>query len=180
MKNRKTIDIIAATKFKKLSLNENKVSTVCKLLKEKLQIKNAALVYQFVNLFNLSPLKSSTLSYIKRCFTIVSDNESFLELELYLISKILTSSGLLITSEIEVFKVVDRWLNYNIEERSKYAEDLLLKVRLHLLSTETLRYLLIDSELFEKDDGCVKILNKVLECKEKKLNKCSSNFHTSI
>ena len=111
MKNQKTIDIIAATKFKKLSLNENKVSTVCKLLKEKLQIKNAALVYQFVNLFNLSTLKSSTLSYIKRCFTIVSDNESFLELELYLISKILTSSGLLITSEIEVFKVVDRWLN---------------------------------------------------------------------
>ena len=91
MKNRKTIDKIAATRSKKLFLNENKVSTVCKLLKEKLQIKNAALVYQFVNLFNLSTLKSSTLSYIERWFTIVSDNEKFFELEYNLISKILSS-----------------------------------------------------------------------------------------
>ena len=45
MKNRKTIDTIAATRFNKLSLNENKVSTVCKLLKEKLQINNAVFVY---------------------------------------------------------------------------------------------------------------------------------------
>ena len=108
MKNRKIADIIAVTRLKKLSLNENAVSKICSILKENVQIKNASSVYQFVNLFNLSGLKNSTLSYIERCFTIVSDDESFLELEFSCISKILVSSELLTTSEIEVFKVANR------------------------------------------------------------------------
>ena len=92
-------------------------------------------------MFNLSSFKNLTLSYIQRCFTIVSDDESFLELELKLISKILASSVLMITTEVKVFYAVDRWLNHNIEERSKHTKDLLLKVRLYLLSTETIRHL---------------------------------------
>ena len=137
--NRKVSGIFTATRFNKLSLNNNAVNTICKILKEKLHIKNAASVYQFVNLFNLLSLQNSTLSYMERCFTIVSDNEKFFELEYNFVLKILSSSKLLITSEIEVFKVANRWLNHNIEERSKYAEDILLKVRLQLLSTETIK-----------------------------------------
>ena len=143
MKNRKIADIIAVTRLKKLFLNEIAVSKICSILKEKVLIENAFSVYQFVNLFNFSTLKSSTFSYIERCFTIVSDDESFLDLEHKLISKILASSNLLITSEIEVLKVANSWLNHNSKERSQYAEDLLLKVRLHLLSTETIKYLLM-------------------------------------
>ena len=145
MKSRKMSDIIAITRLNKFSFNKCSVSTICTILKEKVKIENAALVYQFVNLFNLTSLKNSTRRYIERCFTIVSDNESFLELEYKIISKILASSKLLITSEIEVFKVANRWLNHNIEERSKYAGNLLLKVRLHLLSTETINHILNNS-----------------------------------
>ena len=74
-------EIFTATRINKLSLNKNAVSTICTILKDKVHIKNAAFVYQFVNVFNLSSLKNSTTSYIERCFTIVGDNESFLELE---------------------------------------------------------------------------------------------------
>ena len=94
-----------------------------------------------MNLFNSSSLQNSTNSYIKRCFTFLNNNEQFLELEYNFFSKILASSGLLITSEIEVFYAADKWLNHNIEERSKYAENLLLKVRLQLPSIETIRHL---------------------------------------
>ena len=176
---KKMTEIFTATRFNKFTLNENAVSTISKILRENLQIKNAASVYKFVNLFNLTNLKNSTFSYIERCFTIVSENKNFLELEYNLMSKILASSELLITSEIEVFKVVNRWLNHDIEERSKYTEDLYLKVRLHFLSTETLKCLLNDEKLFEKDECCVKILNKLLDCKEKKLYNFSSNYHTT-
>ena len=84
----------------------------------------------------------------------------------------------MITSEIEVFKVATRWLNHNLEERSKYAEDLILKIRLHLLPTETLRYLLKNSKNFTTHSGCVKVLNKILECRVKKLFKSLSCYHT--
>ena len=179
MKNRKIIDIITATRFNKLSLNENAVSPICKFLKEKLQIKNAASIYQFVNMFNLSSLENSALSYIERLFTIVSDNDSFLDIEYNLISKIFASSELLVTSEIEVYKAVERWLNHKFEERSKHAEDLLLKVRLPLLSTNTIRHLLKDSTHLTKADGCVKILNKMLDHRVDCFYKSSSNYHTS-
>ena len=102
-----------------------------------------------------------------------------MDLEYNLISKILASSELLITSEIEVFKVANSWLNHNNKERSKYAKGLLLKVRLPLLSTETIRHLLLDSKCFEKNDSCVKFLNKILKCKVNDFYKCSSNYHTS-
>ena len=167
MMKRKITETVKAIRFNKLYLNKNAVSTICTILKEKLQIKNAASVYQSVNLFNFSSLESTILSYIQRCFTILSDNEKLLELEFSLVFKILSSSELLITSEIEVFKYADRWLNHNIEERSKYAEDLLFKVRLPLLSTETIKQLLNDSTYFKTDDGCVKILLKMLSCREK-------------
>ena len=91
-------------------------------IKEKLQVKNAASVYQFSTIFHLPSLQKATLSYIERCFTIVSDTESFVHLNFTSLSKVLTRSGLLITSEIEVFKAADKWLDHNIKERSKYAK----------------------------------------------------------
>ena len=127
MKNRKVTEIITAIRLNKLSLNQKGCSIIWKTLKEKLKINNAASVYQLVNFFNLSSLKNSTISHIERVFTIVSDDKSFLELELDFISKILASSELLVNSEIEILKVANIWLNHNIEERSKYAEDILLK-----------------------------------------------------
>ena len=57
MKNRETFDLIADTRLKNFSLTENESSKICKVLKEKIQIKSAASVYQFVHLFNLSSLK---------------------------------------------------------------------------------------------------------------------------
>ena len=179
MKNRKITEVLTITRINKLSLNENAYDKIFTVLKQKLQFKKAAFVYQFVNLFNLSSLRNSIFSYIERCFTVVSNNESFLELEYNSVSKLLASSELLITSEIEVFKVTKRWLNYNIEERSKYAKDLYLKSRFHLLSAETIRRLLNDEKFFEKGDCCAEILNQMLDCKFKKLFKFSSYYHTT-
>ena len=68
IKNRKRSEIITVTRITKLSFNKNAVRKICKIFKGKLQIKNAASVYQFLNLFILNSLKNSTLSYVERCF----------------------------------------------------------------------------------------------------------------
>ena len=57
-----------------------------------------------MNLFKTSNLKNSINSYIERCFSIVSDNENFLEKDYKFLSKILASSEFHITLEIEVIK----------------------------------------------------------------------------
>ena len=152
-------------RLNELSLKNYASNKVSKTIKDRIQIDKAASVYKFVNTFNLSSLHKKALRFIERCFTVVSDSESFKQLDYNLISKILASSSLLITSEIEVFNVAERWLNYNIKERCKYAKDILLKVRLHLLSKDTIRQLLDGSKFFKKDNDCIKILNEYLNCK---------------
>ena len=162
--NQSKQNTIKETRINKLSLKKDANSKICTPTFEILQIKNAAIVHQFANLFSLLDLCKTTLRFIECCFTVVSNNESFNQLDYNLISKIFASSSLLITSEIEVFKVAEIWLNYNIKERRKYAKNILLKVRLHLLSKDTLQQLLDDSTFFKKDRVCLKLLNKILNC----------------
>ena len=66
MENRKTTEVVTITRINKLSLNENACDKIFTVLKQKLQLKNSAFLYQFVNLFNLSRLRNSTLSFIQR------------------------------------------------------------------------------------------------------------------
>ena len=68
------------------------------------------------------------------------ESENFLELDFYHLLKIISNSGLYLTSELEVFNAVDKWLNYNVKERTKFAEQLLPKVRFYLLSEDSFKF----------------------------------------
>ena len=150
------------------------MKNISKVISANLQIKNAACYYQFVNFFCLLSLQKLTLNYIERCFTIASDTDSFILLDYTSFSKILASSSLLITSELEVFNALKKWLNYKIEERSKYAKDLLLKVRFHLLQNKTIRYLLNDSTVINNNSEFGKIVKRSCQNINNFLNHSSS------
>ena len=92
----------------------------------------------------------------------VVETDNFLELDYSLLVKILKSCELLITSEVEVYKAADTWLNFDIENRRKFAKDLLLKVRLPLLSVHTLNHLLSKSSSFTDIDECISIVKTIL------------------
>ena len=164
IKNQYKHNTVAVTRLNKFSLNEDASRKICTTNLKKLQIKNAASVYQFVNLFNLSSLHKINLRFIERCFTNVSNTESFKHLNYTSASKIFASSSLFITSEIEVFNVAETWLNYKIEERSKYAKKVLMRVRLHLLSKDTIRQLYNGLTFFNRGflNCCVRFLNEIL------------------
>ena len=163
----------------KLALNEHKWKIISKEVSANLQIINAASLYQLSYFFHSPSLQKTTLRYIERCFNIVSDTESFVHLDYKSFLKILVSSELSITSEIEVFKAAEKWLNHNTKERGEYAKCLLSKVRLHLLSKETVRQLLNSSTYFKKDDGCIKFLNEFLDCSNKSYVSNTSSIHDS-
>ena len=93
--------------------------------------------------------------------------------------KILKSSGLLITSELEVYKAAEKWLGCNIKERQKNAKDLLLAVRLPLLSDFTLKKLLNESSTFTELDECNKLLREILGNKKVFYKNMSSSYTTT-
>ena len=80
-----------------------------------------------------------SMSLIQQLFPIFADFDNFLDLDFYFVKKILSSSGLNIDSELQVFNAADSWLSHDINERSKYANDLLSMVRLPLLSISALK-----------------------------------------
>ena len=148
-------------------------------MKVQKNMHNVTLYYKLANIFNLSSLAQATLRGIERCFTFVVETNNFLKLDFSLVRKILSSSELHTTSEIEVFNIVNDWINYNTEERSKFAKDLLLKVRLHLLSDHALNYLLWEKYHICSIAECRAMVQNVLLNKNKLVKSNSYNSYTS-
>ena len=172
-------ELISGIKLNKLSLNENMWNSVSKTIEDKLQIKNVTSFYQIAKIFSLSSLYKATFFYVERCFAMVVDTPNYLELEFVLVSKILTSCKLKLTSELEVLDAANKWLIYNFQERSKFAKQLLLTVRLPLLSNYTLKYLTNNYSSITEIDECKSIMKAVSLNKDKYYYNKSTLYYTS-
>ena len=112
-----------------------------KFIQDKLTVENVVAFYCLVKCYNVATISESSLLYIERCFPIVVETQNFLHLDFINVAKILGSSELNIHSEVEVFNAAITWLKHNIEERSKYAKQLLLKVRFSLLTEHAIKHI---------------------------------------
>ena len=135
--------------------------------------------YKLAKFFFISSFCKYTFNYIERWFTSVVETESFLELEFSDLLKILKSSGLLITSELEVYDAAEKWIGGDIMERKMFAIDLLLVVRLPLLSDLTLRKLLKTPSSFTKLKKCNILLREISENKKLLYKNMSSSYTTT-
>ena len=130
-----------------------------KYLESEINVENAALFYTFARVFNSPSLAKTTLRCLERHFTMSVETENFLELDLRLVAEILSSSELQVQSELDVFNAVRAWIDHRAEERNGCASDLLLKVRLHLLSENALKHV----KSFTKIKDCSELIPGVLK-----------------
>ena len=139
--------------------------------------------YQVINCFNQLKTSNVLFRHINCCFTIVCKQTSFLELSFANVSKILASSELNTTSELEAYHAANNWVNYNLEKRSKFAKDISLKVRLPLLSENALKDLQSykkvsrESSSHENEES-FKLIEVILENKDMFYQNKAVNFHT--
>ena len=108
----------------------------------------------------------------------IAESGNFLELDFFRVLEILSSSQLLITSELEVYNSVNAWLSHNLQERSKFGKDLLLTVRFPLLSDVTIKTLIGKPSSFSGINVCYNILQEISESKEKFFQNKSIIYHT--
>ena len=114
-------------------------------ISEKINIENSVFTHQIAKIFFSTSLQKLIFNFIENVFQMVVETKCFLETDYDFISRLLGSSNLQIDSEVEVYNALNKWLSYNMEERSQYAKQLLLKVRLNLLSDNSLKYILSES-----------------------------------
>ena len=155
-------------------LNEDKKIIISEFLKEKINKDNVLTFYSLAKYYNLTTISNFSLVFVERCFSMVVWTENFLQLDFDLIAKFLDNSELNIHTEVEIFNVVIAWLKYNKEERSKYAKQLLQKVRLTLMTNHALKYMLECVSVFDENLNFIEIITEVYEGKLK--NKLSSPY----
>ena len=146
-------------------LVNNKENKKVKDIKKKFNVRNVAMYYQIASHFNFAKLAKLAFRYIERCFAFVKEHENFVELDLMLLRKMLASSELNVDSELEVVAAADKWVSYESEKRSKFAEDLLSKVRFSFVSDHAVHDI-ISSSSFGKVNSCVAMLKGVLQKNE--------------
>ena len=154
--------LISTLKTNKIFPSENKANKISKVFNGKFTFEKVTTFYEIANFFKLSNLTDALFCYLKRLFPLVSETENFLQLSFSVVAKILSSSSLHITSEMEVLQAVNYWLSHNYEVRRVFASDLLLKVRLRLIPKNSLKCLLRESSSLTKDGKCVKIISNIL------------------
>ena len=109
-------------------LNEGVANQKSEFLEDKVTVLNSIPCFSFSQFFRLQQLSEKSLRIIERWFTTVADTDNFLELDFPLVAAVLNSSELLIDSELQVFDVMNAWLDHKRIERSKYAKYLLKRV----------------------------------------------------
>ena len=138
-------------KFNKLFLDETEDDKIKITMMSEIDKKNCLVIYCLSSIFELSNSSKESISLIESCFPMFADSNNFFELDFIFIKKILSRSGLNIDSELQVFNAADCWLSHDITQRSKYAKDLLFKVRLPILSIPALKKILnrVSSKYYE-------------------------------
>ena len=162
-------------KANSILLDEVKEGKICKFIKARLKVNSCVVCNYSFGIFKLKTSREESMRFIERCFAIVAESKDFSELNFVSLVKILSSSGLNIDSELQVFDAFYSWLCHDITERSKYAKDLLSKVRLPLLSVHALEQILEKVSSFNIDDECVSIMKTILMNK-KQFNSTSCNI----
>ena len=139
-----------------------------KFVFDKMQSKKLCCYYKVSQVFGDS---KPILGCIERFFTEIVESKSFAELEFDTVKRILSSSQLFITSELEVLNAAEAWVKHDVEARSGKAFELLQAVRLPLLSTSVLDCLLCGSSFFAKDAESVSYIEEILD---RKTTKCTA------
>ena len=171
-------DLFSSFKFNKVMLKEELNIKVRRFIEDRIAVENVTMFYQIANRYMLNSIAELVFDYIKRCFAMVVETENFLKLEYKLVSKILYSSDLNNHSEREVFNAADKWLSYNVKERSMFAKQLLLTVRFPLLSDHAIEYILTNNSSFSENNECVKIQKVILDQKQIFFQKMSGKYYT--
>ena len=154
-------------------------------IKDKINVQNAATHYQISSVYCIPGLLEETSDYIHRCFTMVAKTQSFLQLDFNRVNKILSSSELYVTSEVEVFHAADFWVSCKSLDRTKFAKDIFLKIRFSLLSNHVLqnilqnRRVLRNSSSFYKSEECLVLINNLLENKKEFFKNKASSYYTN-
>ena len=152
------VPVLEAAVFLKM----DKLEKACMdhVIKEKwLCIESVCFYYDLSTTLNTLPLKDHTFKYVERNFVQVSETPNFNEMQVQCVEDFVSSSGLQIDHEIEVFDAITRWIEHSRAEREKFIFRLLKHVRLPLMTAKIQEDLVKGHSLCKSNKECLEWIN---------------------
>ena len=96
--------MVTFIKGNKKNLNQTLEIKISDTVINKIKVQNVAAYFSLANVFHLPKLAEFTLRYIERCFPMIVETTGFLQIDHAHVSKLLASSEVRVSSEIEIFQ----------------------------------------------------------------------------
>lgn len=105
-------------------------SSCFEYLMENITPHNCLKLCQIADMYNGSELLNKAVDFVSKYFVVATANQAFLLLNQNIIAQLLKNDNIKLVSDINVFKAMQKWIEYDQAERSQYIPKLLSCIRL--------------------------------------------------
>ncbi|XP_041372118.1 kelch-like protein 18 [Gigantopelta aegis] len=132
----------------------------CDFLKERLHPQNCLSVRAFADQYMCSDLVESANKFIQNSFKQVAGTEEFLGLDRADLTDIISRDELNVNNEEQVFEAVMAWVKHVMNKRKEHLPELMVRVRLPLLTPQYLSDKVATEELVKSSLQCRDLLDE--------------------
>ena len=124
---------------------------VSDFLEDRVTTQNCVFNYYFADKYECVELKAKCCEVINSDFSVVMETGDFLNLDVKQVLEWVSSDGVIVNAEEDVFSGIVMWVSHNKSEREKHFPELLHQVRLPFVSHDFLLNELVNEELITEN-----------------------------
>jgi len=133
-----------------------------RFLERQMSKANCISTFYFAEIYQCDELTSNTRRFIYANFASVAEMDEFLNLEAKEVERWISSDEISVAVEVDVFKIVLKWIEQKESERKASFEQLFPHVRLTSLSRDVL-FNVVTNELVRENFGCLKLVSDAVK-----------------
>ena len=128
-----------------------------RFLEGEMSNKNCISTFYFAEKYQCNELLTNSRRFVHENFACVAEMDEFLSLEAKEVERWISSDEIVVKAELDVFNIVQKWVEHRKSERKAAFEELFRHVRLVFLSRD---YLLsvVTNELVRDNGVCLKLI----------------------
>ena len=133
-----------------------------RFLEGEMSNKNCISTFYFAEKYQCNELLTNSRGFIHENFACVAEMDEFLNLEAKEVERWISSDEIVVTAELDVFKIVQKWVEHSKSERKAAFEELFRHVRLVFLPRDYLLSI-VTNELVRDNGVCLRLISDAIQ-----------------
>ena len=133
-----------------------------RFLEGEMSNKNCISTFHFAEKYQCNELLTNSRGFIHENFACVAEMDEFLNLEAKEVERWISSDEIVVTAELDVFKIVQKWVEHSKSERKAAFEELFRHVRLVFLPRDYLLSI-VTNELVRDNGVCLRLISDAIQ-----------------